>query len=158
VNTCDILVVKFKKQNEGPSWPWSYGSWIYSYLCNQCLSPLMLWIRITISARCTTLCDKVCQWLATGRWFSPGSLVSSTNKTGRHDITEILLKVVLNTIKQTNKMWLQLYIMCYWHWWVPVSFTYSMEHNQWQSDVSSGWMINKYIFLTVWPMTKLVNI
>jgi hypothetical protein len=23
------------------SWPWSYGSWIYNYLCNQCLSPLM---------------------------------------------------------------------------------------------------------------------
>jgi len=22
---------------EGSSWPWSYGSWIYSYLCNQCL-------------------------------------------------------------------------------------------------------------------------
>jgi len=20
----------------------------------------------------STLCDKVCQWLATGRWFSPG--------------------------------------------------------------------------------------
>jgi hypothetical protein len=32
---------------------------------------------------CTTLCDKVCQWLATGRWFSP---VSSTYKTDRHDI------------------------------------------------------------------------
>jgi hypothetical protein len=30
--------------------------------------------------------------------FSPGGLVSSTNKTDRHDITEILLKVVLNTI------------------------------------------------------------
>ena len=43
----------------------------------------------------TTLCDKVCQWLATGLWFS---LVSSTNKTDRHDITEILLKVALNTI------------------------------------------------------------
>ena len=38
------------------------------------------------------LCDKVCQWRAT----------SSTNKTDRHDITEILLKVALNTIKQTN--------------------------------------------------------
>jgi len=25
---------------EGPSWPWSYGSWIYNYLCNKCLSPL----------------------------------------------------------------------------------------------------------------------
>ena len=41
-------------------------------------------------------CDKGCQWLATGLWFSPGILVSSTNKTDRHDITEILLKVVLN--------------------------------------------------------------
>jgi hypothetical protein len=31
----------------------------------------------------------------TGRWFSPGPPVSSTNKTDRHDITEILLKVAL---------------------------------------------------------------
>jgi hypothetical protein len=31
-----------------------------------------------------------------------GRPVSSTNKTDRHDITEILSKVVLNTIKQTN--------------------------------------------------------
>jgi hypothetical protein len=31
-------------------------------------------------------------------WFSPGTLVSSTNKTDRQDIAEILLKVVLNTI------------------------------------------------------------
>ena len=76
---------------------------IYNYLCNQCLSPLMVWVRISIRARYTTLCDKVCQWLATGRWFFPGSPVSSTNKTDRHDITEILLKMALNTIKQTNK-------------------------------------------------------
>ena len=39
----------------------------------------------------TTLCDKVCQRLAAGRWFSLGTSVSSTNKTDRHDITEILL-------------------------------------------------------------------
>jgi hypothetical protein len=32
-------------------------------------------------------------------WFSPDTPVSSTNKTDRHDITEILLKVALNTIK-----------------------------------------------------------
>jgi hypothetical protein len=38
-----------------------------------------------------------------GRWFSPGLPVFSTNKTDRHDIAEILLKVTLNTIKQTNK-------------------------------------------------------
>jgi hypothetical protein len=46
----------------------------------------------------TTLCDKVCHLFATGQWFSPGTPVSSTNKTDRHDITEILLKVALNTI------------------------------------------------------------
>ena len=28
-----------------PSWSWSYDSWIYNYLCNQCLSPLKLWVR-----------------------------------------------------------------------------------------------------------------
>jgi hypothetical protein len=41
-----------------------------------------------------------CQLLVAGQWFSPGTLVSSTNKTGRHDIIEILLKVALNTIAQ----------------------------------------------------------
>ena len=46
----------------------------------------------------TTLCDKVYQWLATVLWFSPGTQVSSTNKTNRHGINEILLKVALNTI------------------------------------------------------------
>jgi hypothetical protein len=40
--------------------------------------------------------------LAHGQWFSPGTPASSTSKTGRHDIAEILLKVVLNT-KKSNK-------------------------------------------------------
>jgi hypothetical protein len=84
-----------------PSWPWSFGSWIYNYLCNLCLSSLTLWVRIPLRARCTTLCDKVCQWLTTGWWFSPGTTVSSTKKTDCHDITEILLKVA---IKPTNSM------------------------------------------------------
>ena len=83
---------------EGPSWSWSHGSWLYSYLCNQCLSSLMLWVQISIKARCTILCNKVFQWHATGRWVSRGSLVSSTNKTDRHDKTEILLKVALNIL------------------------------------------------------------
>ena len=34
--------------------------------------------------------------------FSLGTTVSSTDKTDRHDITEILLKVALNTIIQTK--------------------------------------------------------
>ena len=33
-----------------------------------------------------------------GLWFSPGTLLPFTNKTDCHNITEILLKVVLNTI------------------------------------------------------------
>jgi hypothetical protein len=41
--------------------------------------------------------------LAHGRWFSPGTPASSITKTGRHDITEILLKVALNTINQNQK-------------------------------------------------------
>ena len=48
----------------------------------------------------TTLCDKVCQFLVTGRWFSPSTLVSSSNKTDRHDVTGILLILALNTINQ----------------------------------------------------------
>jgi hypothetical protein len=36
--------------------------------------------------------------LATGRWFSPGSQVSSANKTDCHDVAEILLKVALSTM------------------------------------------------------------
>jgi hypothetical protein len=65
-----------------------------------CLWPLTLWGRIQLRRGVldTTLCEKVCQWLATGRWFSAGPPFSSTNKTERHDITEILLNVASNTI------------------------------------------------------------
>jgi hypothetical protein len=44
--------------------------------------------------------DKAYQLLAHGRWFSPAS---STTKTGRHDIVEILLKVALSTKNQINQ-------------------------------------------------------
>jgi hypothetical protein len=43
--------------------------------------------------------DKVYQLLAHGRWFSPAS---STTKTGRHDIVEILLKVALKHQKSNQ--------------------------------------------------------
>jgi hypothetical protein len=39
-------------------------------------------------------CEKLTDDDATDGWFSPGVLVSSTNKTDCHNITEILLKVV----------------------------------------------------------------
>ena len=75
----------------------------------------------------------VYQWLATGRWFSSGTSVSSTNKTDLHDITEILLKVALNTNKQTNKYIVVFFCLfsdlrwevnvpfC-WYWWMCSQF------------------------------------
>ena len=60
------------------------------------------------------------QLLVHGRWFSPGSPASSTTKTGRHDIAEILLKVALNTNNQSinPNHWLQ----------IKKTTTYSVGH------------------------------
>ena len=55
---------------------------------------------------CTRLAaasDKVYQLLAHDRWFSSGTPASSTTKTGRHDIAEILLKVALKHQKSKSK-------------------------------------------------------
>jgi hypothetical protein len=40
--------------------------------------------------RLTATSDKVYQLLAHGRWFSPGTPASSTTKTARHDIAEVI--------------------------------------------------------------------
>ena len=72
-------------------WSWWYCSWIYSYMCNQCLSPLNVdggfehrsWRGVLD----TPLCDKVCQWLAAGRGFLRiSAAVCPTNKTDRCSI------------------------------------------------------------------------
>jgi hypothetical protein len=61
------------------------------------------WVRAQLcklQKRCTQLAaasDKAYQLLAHGRWFSPGTPASSTTKTGRYDIAEILMKVALIT-------------------------------------------------------------
>ena len=39
---CEPIIIMW-----GPSWSWSYGSWIYNYRCTQCILPLMfffIWI------------------------------------------------------------------------------------------------------------------
>jgi hypothetical protein len=62
-----------------------------------------VWVRAQLcklQKGCTRLAaasDKVYQLLGQVRWFSSGIPASSTTKTGRHDIAEILLKVALNT-------------------------------------------------------------
>jgi hypothetical protein len=67
------------------------------------------WIRARLcklQKGCTRLAaasDKAYQLLAHGRWFSPSTPASSTIKTGRHGIAEILLKVALSTKNQINQ-------------------------------------------------------
>jgi hypothetical protein len=92
----------------GRSWSGSYGSWIY-YLFNQCLSPLKLLVRIPFMVRCTQLIQhyviKFVSDLRQVGHFLRG-LVFSENKTDRHNITEILLKMPLNNIslRQPNRV------------------------------------------------------
>ena len=94
-------------------------SWVTMYVWHYTIIAiwsLMLWVRFSLRVRCTTLCDKVCQWRAAGLWFSPGPPVSSTNKTDCHDIAEIFLKVALNTIKQKQIIFTEVYAkvnMCF---------------------------------------------
>ena len=83
----------------GPSW--SYGSWIYNYMCNQCLSSLKLWVQTLL---------KVCQWSVTGRWFSPGTPSFSTNKTDCHDesgVKHLKQKPLRNTLHNRIEFYIQ---------------------------------------------------
>jgi hypothetical protein len=36
--------------------------------------------------------------LAAGQWFSPGTPASSTNKTDRHDITDLYSKILFKSL------------------------------------------------------------
>ena len=74
-----------------PYKPITNTAWVRTRLCK-------LQKRVT---RLAAASDKDYQLLVHGRWFSPGTPASSTTKTGRHDIAEILLKVGYNTKNQS---------------------------------------------------------
>jgi hypothetical protein len=77
---------------------WWYDSWIYNYLCNQCLSPLKLWVRIPLRRGIldTALCDKVDRSVVFSRYKC--TPVSSTNKTECHDIQKCIWNIVVQII------------------------------------------------------------
>jgi hypothetical protein len=84
IRTSLLIVTISLCEIRGQSWPWSYGSWIYNYLCNQCLSPLMLWVRISIRERCTLYVIKfvsdlrqVCSFLRVLRFPPPITLTAT---------------------------------------------------------------------------------
>ena len=81
-------------------------SWrISSYCFTCCVTHIMiscsihldLIMIIMVMKRSNKLSTGIYNNLVSDRWFSPGSPVCSTNKTDCHDITEIFLKVALNT-------------------------------------------------------------
>ena len=94
--TQGLLHVLYSIKCKEPSCSWSYGSWIYNgaYHHLNCEFKSHSWRGVLD----TILCDKVSQWLESCPKFSPGTPNSFTNKTDHHDITEIFLKVALNTI------------------------------------------------------------
>ena len=89
-----------------------------------------------------TLCDKVCQWLATGRWFSLGPSVSSTNKTDRHDIESGAKHHSPNHNHKQRHMWpgklhrsvqffiqINLVVTKYWKLlYIPICLSQSISH------------------------------
>ena len=99
----------FKQANcivlKGPGWLNELGRWIQQLIQAYHQYGMGSHPLCELQKRCTRLavaCDKVYQLLAHGRWFSPGTPASSTTKTGRHDIAEILLKVALKHQKSIN--------------------------------------------------------
>ena len=85
--------------------------------------------RLYVEEKKLKLYKNIGQWLTTGQWFSRGTLVSSTNKTDCHNITEILLKVVLNN-KNT------IFILCV-------------------TQLQVSWNSRKWKQITMLPQTKV---
>ena len=89
---CPVMFEYFSLIHKGLLWSCSYGSW-NGITITYAISAYHHWHCVLD----TILCDKTCQWLPKGRWFSPSTTISSNNKTDRHDIIEILLKIAVNT-------------------------------------------------------------
>jgi hypothetical protein len=86
--------------------PITNTAWVRSQLCK----------LLKVCTRLAAANDKVYQLLAHGRWFSPGTLASSTAKTGRHDIAEILLKVALKHQKSKSNLFDDFTrLLCWWY-------------------------------------------
>jgi hypothetical protein len=85
---------------------WSYGSWIYNYLCNQCLSPLMLWVRSGWGAQhyvITFVGDlrQVGVFVRVVR-FPPPIKLAVTIRYNWNIVEKVALSIIKQTNKQTN--------------------------------------------------------
>ena len=111
----------------------------------------------------TSLYDIVCQWLLPGRWFiSASTPISSTNKTDRHNIIEILMKLAFTTKNQTKPIFMDngltdaqitnlSYIMESIHnFYFPSNFDYFvflwLDCDEGFSEYSSGFPLSVIVF------------
>jgi hypothetical protein len=125
-----------------PSCSWLYGSWIYIYLCSQCLSPLMLWVLFLSLRRY----DKVCRLFVAGGLFFTGTPVSSTTKNDLHAISEILLKVNTHKPKQFERK-----ICRNVAWIILCTLTLKKKIVNWKSTMAT---ISRYSIRFLWESLK----
>ena len=136
-----------------------YGSWIYNYLCNQCLSSLNLWVWILLMVRCTQFVSDLRQIVVFSRH---SGFLHQLNWSPRY-IIEILLKVALSTITLT------LYFMDYFYYYLN-SLLYTEVKKTWpQNDnqnnqtfsviFSEGHVFQTYVqFQPLCQCTKCITI
>jgi hypothetical protein len=111
-----------------------------------CLSQLKLWAPIP--------------WLGAGRWFSPGTPVSSTNKTDSHDITKILLKVALNTLPMPTYYW----NICTKHWewaakWTCVrDIEFSSVSLNFRLEFGTVWTVWFFFVFQLYPLFTCLSV
>jgi len=86
--------LKFSSLKPVKGLSWSYGSWISNYLCDHCISLLKLWVWIPLMERYPRYNIMRLSLLMTCN----RSVVFSQFSGFPHNIIEILLKQVLNTI------------------------------------------------------------
>ena len=89
----------------GLSWLWLNGSWIYNYLCNQLPSPLIVVGSNPAHGEVHSIQIYVIKFVTDFRQIGGFLRVLQFPppiQYDRHEITDILLKVVLNTITLTT--------------------------------------------------------
>jgi hypothetical protein len=86
------------------------------------------------------------------RWFSPGTPVSSTNKTDRHDMTEILLNVALNTIHLTITLQNVLMLFTYVDVFERKNPEYCTLPEVFAPSLNPGYLRSTYVFCKSWKL------
>ena len=114
------------------SFPRSYGSWIYIYLCNQCFSSLQLWDKFSL---CRGVLDTIyvlklsitCIGLVDFFLFS-GTPVSSTNITDHHDIMKYCWICRSTPVTTDQIETFQMYLIKYSFSWLKLHLNFDINY------------------------------